>query len=101
MTITVDLISDVICPWCLLGKRRLEKALAALGVLVKVRWLPFQLNPTMPEEGIDLAFDWIERTPNTLDAYQLIWLAEAQRARHSAGCGINSKSLRLASGLRF
>lgn len=110
MTITVDVISDVICPWCYIGKRRLEKAIAALGTPVKVRWLPFQLNPAMPnegisrreyrikkfgswersqeldakviavgkEEGIDFAFDRIERTPNTLDAHRLIWLAEAE-----------------------
>ena len=51
MTLTVDVISDVICPWCFIGKRRLEKAIAAHGP-VKVRWLPFQLNPTMPKEGI-------------------------------------------------
>jgi predicted DsbA family dithiol-disulfide isomerase len=52
MTHTVDVISDVICPWCYIGKRRLEKAIAALDGPVKVRWLPFQLNPTMPREGI-------------------------------------------------
>jgi predicted DsbA family dithiol-disulfide isomerase len=52
MGLTVDVISDVICPWCYIGKRRLEKAVVALGVPVKVRWLPFQLNPTMPKEGI-------------------------------------------------
>jgi predicted DsbA family dithiol-disulfide isomerase len=52
MSLAVDVISDVICPWCYLGKRRLEKAVAALGGPVKVRWLPFQLNPTMPKEGI-------------------------------------------------
>jgi predicted DsbA family dithiol-disulfide isomerase len=45
-------ISDVICPWCFIGKRRLEKAVAAHGGPVKVRWLPFQLNPTMPKDGI-------------------------------------------------
>jgi predicted DsbA family dithiol-disulfide isomerase len=52
MNLTVDVISDVICPWCYIGKRRLEKAVAAHGGPVKVRWLPFQLNPTMPKEGI-------------------------------------------------
>jgi len=52
MSIAVDIISDVICPWCWIGKRRLEKAIATLGQPVKVRWLPFQLNPTMPKEGI-------------------------------------------------
>jgi predicted DsbA family dithiol-disulfide isomerase len=52
MVLHVDVISDVICPWCFIGKRRLEKAGAAFGGPVKVRWLPFQLNPTMPTEGI-------------------------------------------------
>jgi predicted DsbA family dithiol-disulfide isomerase len=52
MSLAVDVISDVICPWCYIGKRRLEKAVAALGGSVKVRWLPFQLNPTMPKEGV-------------------------------------------------
>jgi predicted DsbA family dithiol-disulfide isomerase len=45
-------ISDVICPWCYVGKRRLEKATAAVGGPVAVRWLPFQLNPAMPKEGV-------------------------------------------------
>ena len=108
MNLAVDVISDVICPWCFIGKRRLEKAIAAYGTEVKVRWHPFQLNPTMPQEGIsrreyrtkkfgswersreldakviavgmdegiNFAFDRIERTPNTLDAHRLIWLAD-------------------------
>jgi predicted DsbA family dithiol-disulfide isomerase len=46
---------DVICPWCYVGKRRMEKALAMLGVADRVRvgWLPFELNPDMPKEGIE------------------------------------------------
>jgi predicted DsbA family dithiol-disulfide isomerase len=52
MALLVDVISDVICPWCFIGKRRLEKAVAALGGPVKLRWLPFQLNPAMPKEGV-------------------------------------------------
>src|ERR1700727_335917 len=52
MALSITVISDVICPWCFIGKRRLEKAIAAHGGPVKVRWLPFQLNPTMPKEGI-------------------------------------------------
>jgi predicted DsbA family dithiol-disulfide isomerase len=53
MTLTVDVISDVICPWCYIGKRRLEKAIAACQGQqdVRVRWHPFQLNPQMPKEG--------------------------------------------------
>lgn len=110
MSLSVDVISDVICPWCFIGKRRLEKAIVAHGGQVKVRWHPYQLNPTMPkegisrreyrtkkfgswersqeldtrvvavgqDEGIDFNFDRIERTPNTLDAHRLIWLAELE-----------------------
>lgn len=110
MTLAVDVISDVICPWCFIGKRRLEKAVTAHGGPVKVRWLPFQLNPQMPQEGVSrrdyrtkkfgswersqeldaqvsaagaaegihFAFDRMERTPNTLDAHRLIWLAEQE-----------------------
>jgi predicted DsbA family dithiol-disulfide isomerase len=53
--LTIDVFSDVICPWCYIGKRRLEQALnrvkgAAGG---SVTWRPFQLNPTMPNEGMD------------------------------------------------
>ena len=108
MKLVVDVISDVICPWCYIGKRRLEKAIATHGEPVNVRWHPFQLNPMMPKEGISrreyrirkfgswersleldakviavgesegihFAFDKTERTPNTVDAHRLIWLAD-------------------------
>lgn len=51
----IDVVSDVICPWCYIGKRRLEKALALLGDLpaVRVNWKPFQLNPQMPPSGME------------------------------------------------
>jgi predicted DsbA family dithiol-disulfide isomerase len=52
MNISVEVISDVICPWCYVGKRRLEKAIASYGKPVTVSWHPFQLNPAMPKEGI-------------------------------------------------
>lgn len=52
MNISVEVISDVICPWCYIGKRRLEKAIAAYGKPVTVNWHPFQLNPAIPKEGI-------------------------------------------------
>lgn len=50
----IDVISDTICPWCYIGKRRLEKALALMKdeVQAEIRWLPFQLNPGMPPEGL-------------------------------------------------
>lgn len=54
MTIKVDVISDIICPWCYIGKRRLEKAVALAGLDdVQVQWHPFQLNPQMPKAGMN------------------------------------------------
>jgi predicted DsbA family dithiol-disulfide isomerase len=54
----IDIVSDAICPWCYIGKRHLERALAALadeGLMFSVHWNPFQLNPDMPKEGRDRA----------------------------------------------
>lgn len=55
-TLTIDVVSDVVCPWCYIGKRKLEAALAlpAAATLpnVVVRWHPFQLNPDMPAQGM-------------------------------------------------
>ncbi len=55
MTIAIDIVSDVICPWCFSGKRRLEQAIRHYDGKdeFRVRWLPFQLNPGMPREGMD------------------------------------------------
>jgi predicted DsbA family dithiol-disulfide isomerase len=110
--IKLEVASDVICPWCYIGKRRLDKALALLKdeIRPELRWLPFQLNPDMPKdgvpraqyrkakfgslersrqldarviaegrsEGIEFAFDRIERTPNTSAAHRLIALSKDQ-----------------------
>jgi predicted DsbA family dithiol-disulfide isomerase len=48
----VDIIADLICPWCYLGKRRLDDALLAVHGPSIVSWYPFQLNPAMPESGM-------------------------------------------------
>lgn len=106
------MVSDVICPWCYIGKRRLSKALEALAgeVDTEIRWLPFQLNPAMPREGIaraeyriakfgslersreldarvakegksegiEFAFERMQRTPNTVAAHALVGLAQEQ-----------------------
>ncbi len=54
MTITVDVVSDVCCPWCYMGKRRLDRAIEQVsGVDVVVTWRPFQLDPTIPTGGVD------------------------------------------------
>lgn len=53
-SIPVDIFSDVICPWCLIGKRRLEKAVEQHGgVELAIRWRAFLLNPGMRREGMD------------------------------------------------
>ncbi|CTQ62372.1 putative DsbA family dithiol-disulfide isomerase [Labrenzia sp. EL_208] len=52
--LTVDVVSDVMCPWCFIGKRRLETALRSVPQLnVDVRWHPFQLDATLPKSGKD------------------------------------------------
>jgi predicted DsbA family dithiol-disulfide isomerase len=52
--ITVDVVSDVVCPWCYLGKRRLEHAVARIPEIpVEIRWRPYSLDPTVPPEGED------------------------------------------------
>jgi len=50
----IDIVSDVICPWCFIGKRRLETALSLRPALTAdITWRPFQLNPEMPPEGME------------------------------------------------
>lgn len=54
-TIRIDVVSDVVCPWCYLGKARLELAIAEVQdeISVEVYWRPYQLNPDYPPEGVD------------------------------------------------
>lgn len=111
-SIAIDVVSDAVCPWCYIGKRNLEAALADLPELdVEVRWRPYQLDATIPPEGIDrkaylqrkfgarvdeiynrvkeagatagipFAFEDIERSPNTLDAHRLIRWAASAGAQ--------------------
>jgi len=51
--IKIDIVSDVVCPWCTIGYKRLEKAITELGLedQVAIEWHPFELNPNMPAEG--------------------------------------------------
>lgn len=50
----IEVVSDVVCPWCYIGKRRLEKALALAGQRgVQVHWKAFELNPNAPKEGFE------------------------------------------------
>lgn len=49
----IDIVSDVVCPWCYIGQERLNKALKMSGLKAEINWLPYQLNPDMPLEGAD------------------------------------------------
>jgi predicted DsbA family dithiol-disulfide isomerase len=121
-TLAVEVISDAICPWCWVAKRRLDRALEALApdITASVTWRPFELNPGMPKAGVDrhayrsakfgswqrsqaldaqvaatgrsdgLVFnhDKMERTPNTVDAHRLIWLAGQLRKQDAVVEGL-------------
>ncbi len=51
--LNVDVVSDIVCPWCYVGKRHLEIAIAAVpDIEIAVRWRPYQLNPQMPKQGM-------------------------------------------------
>jgi predicted DsbA family dithiol-disulfide isomerase len=52
-SLVVDMVSDLICPWCFVAKRRVEKAAAILGRRVEMHWYPFELNADMPVDGLD------------------------------------------------
>jgi predicted DsbA family dithiol-disulfide isomerase len=67
----IEVYSDVVCPWCYIGKRRLERALDQLNGAAQTRitWRPFQLNPTMPKEGMDRT-TYLEAKFGSLDAFR-------------------------------
>ncbi len=66
MTLAIDIISDIVCPWCFIGKRRLEAALKLYAEKHReappahITWRPFQLNPDLPPEGMSRA-DYVRR----------------------------------------
>jgi predicted DsbA family dithiol-disulfide isomerase len=64
----IDIVSDVVCPWCAIGYKRLERAIDELGVQdqVEIEWQPFQLNPHMPPEGQNITEHIAEKYGSTL-----------------------------------
>jgi predicted DsbA family dithiol-disulfide isomerase len=74
-SLTIDVVSDVVCPWCFIGKRRLEKAIALKpGTPVRVRYRPYFLNPWVPREGISRE-EYLTTKFGSVDRYK----ANAQR----------------------
>lgn len=77
----IDIVSDVVCPWCYIGKRRIENALALVpDVPVEVNWRPFFLNPWIAREGISRE-EYLVTKFGSVDAYKNI----AQRVVAAAG----------------
>lgn len=65
----IDIVSDVVCPWCTIGYKRLEKAILELGIKdeVEIEWQPFELNPNMPVEGQNLIEHISEKYGSSLE----------------------------------
>jgi len=69
-SLQIDVVSDVVCPWCYIGKHRLERALAlAPDVVVEVNWRPFFLNPWVPREGMSRE-DYLITKFGSVEAYK-------------------------------
>ncbi len=79
-SLKLEVYSDVICPWCYVGKARLDKALDSIGseLDVHVEWMPFELNPSMPEGGMDRR-EYLTKKFGTADISQM------QRRLNDAG----------------
>ncbi|WP_423998165.1 DsbA family oxidoreductase [Maribacter sp. IgM3_T14_3] len=65
----IDIVSDVVCPWCAIGYKRLEKAIDELGIQdqVEIEWQPFELNPGMPLEGQNITEHITEKYGSTIE----------------------------------
>ena len=65
----IDIVSDVVCPWCAIGYKRLEKAISELGIQdqVEIEWQPFELNPGMPPEGQNITEHITEKYGSTIE----------------------------------
>lgn len=89
----IDVVFDTICPWCFIGKHRIERALASRPkVRAEFRWRPFLLNPDMPDEGMDYAF-YLERKFGSSYRVQRIQSAIVQ-AGESEGIAFNFDTVR-------
>jgi len=86
--LAIDIWSDVMCPWCIVGYKQLEQALASLDgeIAAEIRWRPFELNPDMPPEGEDSA-EHVQRkygrTPEQAAAGRAQMAQIAERAGYS------------------
>jgi predicted DsbA family dithiol-disulfide isomerase len=72
LSVHIDVVSDVVCPWCYIGKRRLEEAIASTpNVTVNINWRAYFLNPWIPREGVDRQ-TYLETKFGSVDRYAVI-----------------------------
>ncbi|PVB61804.1 DsbA family oxidoreductase [Labrenzia sp. 011] len=79
----IDIVSDVVCPWCFVGFRQLEQAIADTGVSAAIKWHPFELNPDMPAEGENLRAHIMRKYGSTAEQSQ-----EARERLTALGAGL-------------
>ena len=91
--ITIDIVSDVVCPWCFIGKRHLDAALAQFGKPVTLRWLPFFLNPDTPPEGEPYR-PFLEKKFGGPEALAGIW-GRVREAGHKTGIAFEFEKITL------
>ncbi|MEY8801905.1 DsbA family oxidoreductase [Leisingera sp. XS_AS12] len=82
----IDIVSDVMCPWCIIGYRQLARALEETGTLHEIHWHPFELNPEMPPEGQNLREHIIEKYGSTPEQSER---SRAQMTELGAGLGFD------------
>jgi predicted DsbA family dithiol-disulfide isomerase len=93
-TVLVEVYADVVCPWCYIGKKRLESALALRpGLSVERRWRPFQLQPDLPREGVT----WREFAQQKFGGWERAQSMFAHVAQTGAADGIDFNFDRVAS----
>ncbi|PKB43601.1 putative DsbA family dithiol-disulfide isomerase [Cellulophaga sp. RHA19] len=86
--IKIDVVSDVVCPWCAIGYKRLEQAINELNIedKIELEWQPFELNPNMPAEGQDVEEHITEKYGSTPEQQQ-----ESQERMTDFGAELNFK----------
>ncbi|MGJ8658669.1 MAG: DsbA family oxidoreductase [Cellulophaga fucicola] len=86
--IKIDVVSDVVCPWCAIGYKRLEQAIKEMGIedKIELEWQPFELNPNMPAEGQDLEEHITEKYGSTIEQQK-----ESQERMTDFGAELNFK----------
>ena len=90
--IPLDILSDPICPWCLIGKTQLDRALSDRGSPFRISWHPFQLNPDMPRGGMDRRA-YLETKFGGKENAAAVY-ARIDRAAEAAGLSIDWGSIR-------